>query len=256
MSQIDKTAAIVLHRWDFSETSFIVALLTPALGKIRALAKGAKRPRSPMQGGLEPLTLGDVVVYRKPTPALHVLSQALTTEPWRGIREDLGRFYAAHYFAELLLRLVPDEVPDPDLFDHAAAAFRRLDAGGRTDSVTLAFEAGLLRRAGFLPRTDACAVCGSPWKEKDRAVIHPPSGGACCPVCAREKAPGGPPASPGALRLLDRLAHDRVPHPERVVLSPETAGEMRNVMDAFVRHLLEGEPRSRRFLSSTALQRR
>jgi DNA repair protein RecO (recombination protein O) len=250
MSQIDRTSAIVLRRWDFSETSFVVALLTASFGKMRALAKGAKRPRSPMQGGLEPVTLGDVVVYRKAPPAMHILSQAQTSEYWREIRRDLPRFYAAHYFAELLLGLVPEEVPDPDLFEHAAGAFRRLDAGGRVEAVTVSFEAGLLRRSGSFPRTDGCVDCGSPWKERDRVAFHAPSGGALCPACASRKQGDTVAVASGTLRLLDQFACDRVPHPDRVCLAPKAVREMRAVLDACVRLLLEAEPRSRKFLPS------
>ena len=249
MSRVEKSSALILRRHDFSETSFVVHFLTPDFGRLSALAKGAKRPRSPMQGALEPLTLADVVFYRKNAPSLHILSQSRTAEYWRGIRSNLEAFYAAHRVAELLLTAVPPELPQAELFELATGALRKLDEGGKPGIVTLSFEAGLLKHMGSLPRTDVCVGCQKSWSKGERGVFHPLSGGALHPPCARERGIAGLGVGAGTLHLLEQFARDRVPRADRVTLDKTVAKELRALVDEYFRFLLERDLRTGRFIS-------
>lgn len=248
MSKVEKTQGLLLRRHDFSENSFVVGLFTRDFGTIRAIAKGAKRERSPMHGALEPLTLADVVFYRKRTPALHILSQARTAEFYRGLRGDLKAFYAAHHVAALLLASLPDELPHPELFERAVLTLRRLDEGGKPEGVVFAFEAGLLKEMGSFPRTDACAECGKPWSRGEAAVFHPLSGGALHERCASGKAEDGLRVRTGTLQVLRQFGDGKVPTSGKVTLARATANEMRAMLDAYFRFLLEREIRTRRFI--------
>jgi DNA repair protein RecO (recombination protein O) len=239
-----------LRRHDFSETSLVVSLLSQKFGKFRALAKGAKRLTSPLYGGLEPLTHCDVVVYRKRPPTLHILSQAKTLEPFRGIRKDLKRFYAAHHFAELLLTTVPDELPQIPLFERALKAFRQVNEGGNVAVISFLFETGLLRLSGSFPRTEVCLACERPWVGGEATLYHPPAGGAFHPACAREKGVQGLKIGAGTLQILQQFAEDRVTRPDRVSLASPMAREMRAFLDATFRFFLERDLRTRRFLGS------
>jgi DNA repair protein RecO (recombination protein O) len=249
VSKVEKTSALLLRRHDFSETSYVVHFLSPDFGRLHGLAKGAKRPRSPMQAALEPLTLAEVVFYRKNAPHLHILSQARTTEYLRGIRSNLDRFYAAHRVAELLLTAVPPELPQPELFERAASALRRLHEGGKPSIVVLSFEAGLLRLMGSLPRTDVCVACEKPWQKREKVHFHPLSGGALHAACARDKGVAGLTVGAGTLHLLEQFASDRIPSRGRVTLDPTVSRELRSLLDAYFRFLLERDLRTRRFIS-------
>jgi len=248
VSKVEKSRALLLRRHDFSETSYVVHLFTEDFGTIRALAKGAGRERSPMYGALESLTLVDVVFYRKRTPALHILSQARTAEFWRGLRKNLDAFFVAHHVAALLLAGLPDELPQPEVFDRACRALSRLDEGANADMVSLVFEAGLLRLLGHFPRTAVCAACGEPWKKGEPTVFHALSGGALHRRCAREQNVQGFPVAAGTLQVLRQFAEDRTPRPERVKLAPKTVKEMRGLFDHYFRFLLERDLRTRKYL--------
>lgn len=249
MSPMEKTQAVLLRRWDFSETSLVTALVTPDHGCIRALAKGAKRPRSPLSGALEPLTLTDIVLYRKKSPALHILGQARTVEFWRGLRADLKRFYAAHHVAELLLLGLPEELPQPEIFEAAVDTFRRLDRGARPQTATLAFEISLLRALGHFPVLDACMACRKPWKKGESVRFHPLSGGALHPACARDAgATETVTVAAGTLQILEPLGGGRLSRTERIQIPPATAKQLRELLDAQFRFLFERDLRTSRFV--------
>ena len=60
-----RTTALVLRTWDVFETSTVASLFTRELGKVSGLAKGARRIKSPMQGGLDVLAVSDIVLLHK-----------------------------------------------------------------------------------------------------------------------------------------------------------------------------------------------
>jgi DNA repair protein RecO (recombination protein O) len=246
VSKVEKTRALLLRRHDFSETSFVVQLFTRDFGMIRALAKGAKRERSPMYGALEPLTLADVVFYYKRPPALHILSQARTEVFFRGLRSELGAFFAAHHLAALLLASMPDELQQEEVFERAVQAFQRMSDGTDPAMISLTFEAVLLRLLGHFPRTDVCVACDKAWEKGEKAVFHAPSGGALHPACARDAR--GVTVGTGTLQVLRQFGEDRAPRPDRVRLAPRIAKEMRSLLDHTYRFLLERDLRTRKFL--------
>src|SRR5258708_16792118 len=102
---IQKTDALVLRAIDYSETSQIGWFFTREHGRVNAIAKGARGPRSPFEGALEPLVRGEILFYRKRRQAtdedgLDLLKEFDPRDHYPGIRGDLGRFYRGSYVVE------------------------------------------------------------------------------------------------------------------------------------------------------------
>src|SRR5262245_4219832 len=125
----EKSRAIVLRVIEFSESSCVVTLFTEDFGKIGALAKGAKRPKSPFEGALDLLALVRIVFLRKSSEALDLLTEARLERRFRSAQSDLARLYAGYYVAELLAELTDAGDPHPELFAAADAALLALDRG-------------------------------------------------------------------------------------------------------------------------------
>src|ERR1051325_2178758 len=96
----EKTQAIVLKVVEFSETSCVLTLFTEDFGKIGALAKGARRPKSPFEGALDLLALVRIVFLHKSSDALDRLTEAKLERRFRSAQRDLSRLYAGYYVAE------------------------------------------------------------------------------------------------------------------------------------------------------------
>ena len=115
----EKTQAIVLRLVEFSESSFVATLFTEDFGKVGALAKGARRPKSPFEGALDLLALVRIVFLRKSSDALDILTEAKLSRRFRLRGRELAGLYAGYYVAELLAELTDDYDPHPELFDLA-----------------------------------------------------------------------------------------------------------------------------------------
>ena len=135
----EKAIAIVLRAVEFSETSSVMTLFTREFGKIRALAKGARRPKGPFESALDLLGLCRVVFLRKSSDALDLLTEAKLERRFRPAGGQLSNLYAAYYVAELLSELTDDYDPHAELFDAAEQALAALASSRAVASVVLRF---------------------------------------------------------------------------------------------------------------------
>ena len=151
----------MLRTVEVFETSLVATLFTRDLGKVAVLAKGARRPRSPIQGGLDLLGVSDIVLFPKASESLDLLAEAVPVERFASLRRDLAALYAGYYIAELLIDLTDTHDPHPRLFDAARITLRHLgDADLRTRRI-MRFELACLRELGVDAGTRSlCPVRG------------------------------------------------------------------------------------------------
>jgi DNA repair protein RecO (recombination protein O) len=156
-----RTLALVVRTTEVFETSLVATLFSRELGKASALAKGARRPRSAMQGALDLLSISDIVLYPKASDALDLLAEAAPIERFASLRRDLAALYAGYYIAELLTDLTGIHDPHPKLFDAARITLRHLGDAELRSLRVMRFELACLRALGLMPALDRCAHCGS-----------------------------------------------------------------------------------------------
>src|SRR5437660_3257955 len=98
----EKALGLVVRTYDCSETSRIATIWTRELGKVRVLAKGGRRLKSNFESALDLLTLCSIVLLRKSSGTLDLLTEAQVVQRFPQLRRQLPAFYAATYVAELL----------------------------------------------------------------------------------------------------------------------------------------------------------
>lgn len=191
-------AAVCLRRWDFSETSQTVALLTREHGVIRGLAKGAKRERGSFSGGFDVLTGGHLVAIVKPGRDLATLTEWKLQDVYRGLRHDLAANRAGLYMADLAAHMVTDHDPHPGLFAALVSALRAsADDPAQSAAALLGFQWTLLHETGYRPRLTPAE--GAIREDEDGAV-------AFSAVAGGVVAPGVPGAWRVRRATLDLLA--------------------------------------------------
>ena len=136
----EKSSAIVLRVVEFSETSCVVTLFTEDFGKIGALAKGARRPKSAFESALDLLAVCRIVFIHKSSDALDLLTEAKLERRFRAATRDLSRLYAGYYVAELLQDLTDYSDPHPDLYRLAEDTLVKLDGQDEVPETVLRFE--------------------------------------------------------------------------------------------------------------------
>ena len=106
-----KSRAIVLHRYAYSDSSWIVKALTEECGIVSFIVKGGKRKESPFKGALDPLALSEVVFRQNPNTELQFVKEATLLDWHKDMREDLLKTAKAQVMTEIVLRYAPAGVP-------------------------------------------------------------------------------------------------------------------------------------------------
>lgn len=156
----EQTDAIVLRLVPFSETSLIVTLYTRDLGRISAIAKGARRPKSPFEGSLDILSVCRIVVICKSSDTLELLTEAKLQRRFRAAEKSLVRLYCGYYVAEMLRLWTDDGASSDELYDLTLRTIQAIDGEGDALMAVIRFELSAMRILGNVPATQACVCCG------------------------------------------------------------------------------------------------
>ena len=126
----------MLHRFAYSDSSFIVKALTEECGVVSFIIKGAKRKESPFKGALDPLALSEVVFRQNPAKELQFIKEASIID-WHGeLRNSLLNLAVAQVMAEIVLRYAPPATPIPEEFALLKQALAEFDSPTGTTSDT------------------------------------------------------------------------------------------------------------------------
>ena len=247
----EKATALVLRVVEFSETSYVTTLFTREFGKVRALAKGARRLKGPFESALDLLSLCRIVFLRKSSEALDLLTEAKLERRFRAPGRELSSLYAGYYVAELLNELTDDADPHPELFDAASETLAGLSSGDSAPGLVLRFELTALRTLGHLPSLDECVECGAAAPAAGRVAFGLLAGGVLCARCR----PGKKQVvslRAESLRILRQFADPRADAWRQTEIDRGLRGEIRGVMNQYLCNLLGRRPRMHGYLGILA----
>src|SRR5437867_1806410 len=206
MTGPEKALALVVRTTDWSETSRIATVWTREFGRVRVLAKGGRRLKSNFESALDLLTVCNIVLLRKSSGSLDLLTEAQVVERFPRLRTDLSALYAAYYLAELLGDWTEDYDPHPALFDEALDTLRTLGMADVPAGLRLLrFEIVLLKELGYAPISEMCAGCHRPLPTTGNLNFSSAAGGVICGEC-RTGRRGSVPVSQEGIQAMRKLA--------------------------------------------------
>jgi DNA repair protein RecO len=153
------TRAIILTRTDYGEADRILTLLTPEYGKLRLMAKGVRRVKSKLAGGIELFSVSEITFIRGKSDLGTLVSTRLVKH-YGHIAQDLDRTMTGYDLIKQLHKLTEDEA-EADYFDVLQASFEALDDPAiPLPTVRLWFAAQLLRHGGHTPNLQTDSAGG------------------------------------------------------------------------------------------------
>ena len=169
------TDAIVLSRFDLGEADRVLTLITPTGGKLKAIAKGVRRPTSRLGGTLEPFAELNLVLARGRT--FDVVTEVRVGHAWLHLRDSLESAATAWYLAELADRSLEERHAAEPLYLLLRRAYELLDAEMAPGRVARWYEMHLLDELGQRPEVDRCVECDRVLEADERFRWVPPLGG-------------------------------------------------------------------------------
>ncbi len=189
--------AVVLRSYRSGEADRVVVFWSKDHGKIRAIAKGVRKPTSKIGGGLTPLAHVEVYLV-KGRGDLHIVRQASHVQRLETLHADYDRITAGMAIVEVVDAIPLDDVADSGIFALLSRALHTLDTPDfHPTLVPPSFFFKLLAYDGSEPQIDECVSCGSPGP---LVSFDAEVGGALCPSCRRGRS-----LSADALHLLRRI---------------------------------------------------
>jgi len=177
-----ETEAIVLRTYRLAEADKIASLFTRQMGRLRAVAAGARRTSSRYGAALEPLSHVRAFIFEREHRDLLRMNSAELIESFFDMQKDYRIQLAAQYIAEVAERMIAERETNERLFRLFLAVLRSLKHSGEVTRPLLYFDYWLLRLAGFLPNFEHCQTCGRPLGD-DGGYYGPGSEGLSCETC-------------------------------------------------------------------------
>ncbi len=188
-----KDTAICIRAVDYSETSQVVTFFTRANGKVSAIAKGSKRPRSAFDGPIEMLAVGEIVFSDSSKERLATLTEFPQKPGFAHLTQSLFALNCASFAAELVNRLTDDYDPHPGLFDALLEFLRRADEHRRSSierremlSLLILLQLTLLKEIGLQPVWSHCVNCKTRYERRatgDQFYFSSSASGLICRDC-------------------------------------------------------------------------
>ena len=242
-----KTEGFVLKSLSYGESDLIVTFFCREYGKLKGIAKGAKRSKKRFANVFEPFSLSRIIFTRKNRDMLALIESCEIIDHYALIRQDLEKTLTASYFIELADHFSPEGKSNEQLFALLADFLSLMTRENISDAIIRFFEMRLLKIAGFEPALTACVRCKAPVANGASYYFFPHEGGITCAACARPERYDQT-VSAGTIRTLLLGREMDLEKMKMVCLPASLAVESRNILCNFIVYVLGREVKSLKVL--------
>lgn len=242
-----KARAVILNSLDYGESDRILTFYTLEHGKLRGIAKGARRSRKRFVGNLEPASSVDLVFFHSEKSELVRVEDAKLFEAHSSLTSDIERLSQACYLLELVSEMTREGQNLPQVFDLLTGFLKMLEATS-DEAVLRFFEIRLLSILGYLPHLNGCVVCRGPFGADDRVFFSPEKGGTVCRRCAAS-AGSVSDISPGTARFLSMAAKFDADKLQRLKPGEAFLEESEKILYDFIKFQIGKELKTKRFIT-------
>ncbi len=233
------TDAIILDSFDFGESDRILAFCTKEFGKVKGIAKGARRSRKRFVGRLEPASCIKLFFHYSEKSELVRVEDAALIHGFDNLRGDVESFTSACYLLELTGAFTRPGFSLPEVFNLLSNFLSFMDRGGDTTLLSRFYEVKLLSILGYMPGLEHCVSCGG-------AVAGPEkggklrfcarSGGLLCYDClGRLTGEGSMGLSVGTSKFIQAAQRMAVDKLDRLRPGPSFISEAGPILDSFIK---------------------
>ena len=238
-----KTTGFVLRTLSYSESDLIITFYSHDFGKLKGIAKGAKRSKKRFANVFEPFSLTNIIFSRKSRDMLAFIESCDIIDHFNAIRQDMEKTLIASYFIDLTDHFSPEGKKNEKVFELLQDFLTMMGKEKTSDAAVRFFEMRLLKLAGFEPALDHCIICKTPVTNGASYYFHTNEGGIKCSACAKPQRYEKP-VSAGTVRTLLLGKEMDIDKIKLITLTDSSAMESRNILTEFISHVLGREVKS------------
>ncbi|MBO8158668.1 DNA repair protein RecO [Thermosyntropha sp.] len=228
------TRAVVVKSTDYRDADKLVTLFSEKEGKVKAIAKGVKKPGSSLRICVQPFAHS--FLYLSRGGELDLITQGRIMDFYADIRENLGKTLYIAYVMELLDKSLLERVPMPFLYKDVLEVLEYIETRGLNFIVIRYFEMRLLIELGYKPELDVCVNCGQKFPVMNMFSLS--GGGVLCEKCSEIIKPDFV-LSGEALSLLKFLAKSNIRTLERLKASEGALNKIERILEKYLEYYIE-----------------
>ncbi|MCP4716610.1 MAG: DNA repair protein RecO, partial [Deltaproteobacteria bacterium] len=228
---------------DYAEYDRIVSLYTKDYGRIRGIAKGAKRSQKRFGGTLEPFTHNEVTFIDKETQGLNRLERCRLLTAFPELAHDIRKVTCGTYFLELVNLLTPEKEKNAEIFTMLLFFIGLLRQHSFREELMRIFELRLFTLLGYQPQLQTCTACGSPFSIKAQYGFSIKRGGLVCGPCIGQQTELMA-LSNGTIKIMQQAQSITLEKVSRIRFSEAAHTECKNVLKNFLEYHIGKKPKS------------
>jgi len=228
----------VIKTQEFKENDKLLWLFTEKIGKVSAIARGAKRSKSKFLSSTQPFCFGEYILYRGKN--LYSVNEVEIIDSFQGILKDIDSITYGSYFCELILIALQEEESNRDLFREFIKAFYLVKSNAAdTELLARTLELKILKSTGFGFDFEKCCICGNNINKSSYLSIQ--YHGGTCDKCNRIGGIGISYAAYNILKFLDRSPIENI---HRISVPKNLKDEIYKILNIFICQSYEKKPKS------------
>lgn len=234
MRVYDHSQALIIKSTDYGEADKLVTVFSEQQGKLRAIARGIKKPKSSLRACVQPFCHSLLYFYRG--RELDLITQGRLVEFFGNSRENLQRTLYSVYLMELLDKSLMDRMPMPELFRLTLNLLQSINEQGVNPLMIRCFEMALAIQLGYRPVLHQCVSCGS---SQNLVRFCLAEGGMICSNCVKTIQAEMIPLSGESLALLRRLDGANLGMLSRVRVSGTAQQQVEFFLEQYLQYYLD-----------------
>lgn len=240
------TQAIVIRSFNYGESDKILTFFTRDFGKLKGIAKGARRSKRRFQNALGLFSHLRLIFFDREGMGLVRVEGCDLLDPFPNLREDLKKIFFGNYYLELIDEMAGEREVNRGAFDLLLSFLKTLDTTPPGEEQVRMFEIRMLSLFGYRPNLIRCGLCKRGWeelKEIPAVFFSSEQGTLICGLCSKN-GEGLFPLSLGTARLIDQVAQVETDKLQRFKFTTQALSESRRLLQAFISHQLGKELKS------------
>jgi DNA repair protein RecO (recombination protein O) len=240
------THAIVIRSHYYGESDKIVTFFTEDFGKIKGIAKGARRSKKRFQNALDLFSHLRLIFFDREGMGLVRAENCDILHTFPRIREDLKKIFYGNYYLELVNEMAGEREANAEAFDLLLSFLLTLEATEPQEEQLRMFEIRMLSLFGYRPNMRRCNLCKRDWddlKEISSVFFSLEKGALVCELCSNALN-NLIPLSLGTARLIERISQMELERIHRLKFTSQALSESRELLPKFITYQLGKELKS------------
>ena len=240
------THAIVIRSLNYGESDKIITFFTKDFGKLKGIAKGARRSRKRFQNALGLFSHLRLIFFDKEGLGLVRAESCDILHSFPKIKEDLQKILYGNYYLELVNEMAGEREANREAFELLLSFLLSLEEASLQEEPLRIFEIRMLSLFGYRPNMRRCDLCKKDWEDlKEIPVVFfsLERGALICEPCSKMRN-NLIPLSLGTARLIEKISQTELSKVERLRFTLQALSESRELLPKFISYQLGKELKS------------